>query len=408
MTQTIWYVSKYIIPTSGHNPGSRGFSLMKEMSEKGFSTIIISSDSNALHKVPILDEPYLLNKYDKVLFVWVKTFKYSVSKSLRRILSWLHFELRLFLIPDNILPKPDVVIISSLSLLTIFNGFFFRKKYGCKLIFEVRDIWPLTLTAEGSFSRFNPLVIALGLVEKIAYKHADFIVGTMPNLKAHVDLVLGKDTPVHCIPMGVDYKILVFSNDINGDFQDYKIPKDKFIVGYAGTIGITNALEVLFRCAEMLEGDSKIHFVILGDGDLLPFFKEKYSFLSNITFIPKVAKNAVQSVLKNCDVLYFSTYPSLVWQYGQSLNKVIEYMCAGKPIIASYTGYQSMINEARCGSFVPAGDPMALKEELLSYAKLEESEIQKIGKRGRVWVVKNRSYKKLAEKYIEIMFGRQQ
>ncbi len=34
------------------------------------------------------------------------------------------------------------------------------------------------------------------------------------------------------------------------------------------------------------------------------------------------------------------------------MNKVVEYMLAGKPIIASYTGYPSMINEAECGYFV--------------------------------------------------------
>ena len=404
MTKTIWYISKYVVSPSPHNDGSRGFYLMREIAEKGLNTIIISSDSNALHKVPILDKPYLFEKYDKITFVWVKTVKYSVAKSFRRILSWVDFERRLFLLPKEKLPRPDVVVVSSLSLITIFNGFILRKKYGCKLIFEVRDIWPLTLTEEGGFSKFNPLVMFLSLVERAAYRYSDCVVGTMPNLKPHADFVSGVDVPVFCIPMGVDKRSFLRAKKAISHAKGYEIPKNKFIVGYAGTVGITNALEVLFECAELLNGDKKIHFVILGDGDSLNFFKEKVSHLSNISFLPKVSKVSVQGVLNMCDVLYLSSYPSAVWSFGQSLNKLIEYMCAGKPIVASYTGYQSMINEADCGSFVPAGDPVALKAELLRYAALDSSEIKKIGARGKSWVLKNRSYKTLAAQYIEVMF----
>ena len=41
----------------------------------------------------------------------------------------------------------------------------------------------------------------------------------------------------------------------------------------------------------------------------------------------------VQSVLSRCDLLYFSVHVSTVWKYGQSLNKVIDYMLAGKPVV---------------------------------------------------------------------------
>lgn len=66
----------------------------------------------------------------------------------------------------------------------------------------------------------------------------------------------------------------------------------------------------------------------------------------NLIFAPKVQKQMVQSVLARCDLVYFSVHVSTVWRFGQSLNKVIDYMLSGKPIIASYTGYPSMINEA--------------------------------------------------------------
>lgn len=57
----------------------------------------------------------------------------------------------------------------------------------------------------------------------------------------------------------------------------------------------------------------------------------------------------VQSVLSHADVLYLSTFNSKVWNYGQSLNKLIDYMVAARPIIASYSGYRSMVDESGAG-----------------------------------------------------------
>ena len=71
-------------------------------------------------------------------------------------------------------------------------------------IFEIRDIWPLTLTEEGGFSKFNPLIFGLGFIEKLGYKYSDIIVGTMPNLEEHVAEVIGYKRKVSCVPMGLD------------------------------------------------------------------------------------------------------------------------------------------------------------------------------------------------------------
>jgi glycosyltransferase involved in cell wall biosynthesis len=95
---------------------------------------------------------------------------------------------------------------------------------------------------------------------------------------------------------------------------------------------------------------------------------------------------------------------SKVWRYGQSLNKVIDYMLAGKPVVASYTGYPSMINEARCGSYVPAGDVEALRSEVMRYAGMGAVEREATGHRGRAWILAHRHYEALAQKYLTILF----
>ncbi len=377
---------------------------MREFARMGYQSVIVTSDSNQLTEVPVLEEPYLFQAVDGMQLFWVRTMKYTVAKSLRRILSWLDFEWRLWRLPKDKLPAPDVVIVSSLSLLTVLNGFLLRRRYKCRLILEIRDIWPLTITEEGGFSRWNPLVLGLGFIEKMGYRYADAIVGTMPNLGEHVAGVLGRPRATHCIPMAVDEAALGPHEALPADYVKKYIPKEKFIVAHSGTIGITNALETMFDCAEAMKDDPRIHFLVVGEGDLRAHYQLKYAHLSNLTFAPRVPKQMVQSVLSHCDLLYFSVHVSTVWKYGQSLNKVIDYMLAGKPVVASYTGYPSMINEADCGTYVPAGDIAALCSEVARYAGMDAAQREAIGRRGREWILTHRRYETLAKNYLAILF----
>lgn len=372
----------------------------------GHKVAIITSDSNQLAAPPSMKTDYLFQNVDGMQLCWVRTMKYSVAKSTRRILSWLHFEWRLLWLPKDKFSPPDVIVISSLSLLTILNGFLWRARYGCRLIFEVRDIWPLTIIEEGGFKPWNPLVLGLGFVERLGYKYADAIVGTMPNLGEHVQKVLGCSKITYCIPMGVSTGDSPFPQKLPADYVKKNFPLDKFIVAHVGSIGISNALETFLECAESMKEDLNIHFMVVGNGDLREIYRMQYAHLKNITFASQVPKAMVQSVLSRCDLLYFSVHKSKVWHYGQSLNKVIDYMMSGKPIVASYVGYPSMINEANCGSFVAVGDVQALECEILRYEGMSERERVEIGQRGPAWLEKNRQYKKLANDYLEIMFAK--
>jgi glycosyltransferase involved in cell wall biosynthesis len=93
---------------------------------------------------------------------------------------------------------------------------------------------------------------------------------------------------------------------------------------------------------------------------------------------------------------------SKVWNYGLSLNKVIDYMLAGKPIVASYSGYPTMVDKAGAGTAVPAGDPAALKAEIVRFAEMGPETRRAIGDAGRNWLLQNRQYRDLAELYLKI------
>ena len=403
MSKVIWYIAKYAIPPSAGSVGTRGFQILRELARMGHRTLMFTSDSNHLVELPSLTTSYKEEEVDGVKVNWIRTLKYRNARSLKRILSWFDFEYRVWRRATKDLEKPDVVIASSLSLLSIFSGIFLRKRYGCLLIIEVRDIWPLVLYEEGGFSPNNPLVYALGWVERLGYVKADRIVGTMPNLGAHVENVLGYPKATFCVPMGVDDELLEKAPTLPIEYAEAYIPNNKFIVCHAGTIGVSNALNTFFECARAMHDIADVHFLIVGEGYMKADYQEQCSDMTNITFAPRVDRMMVQSVLTHCDLLYFSVHPSKVLEYGQSLNKVIDYMLSGRPIVASYSGYPSMINEAQSGSYVPAEDVVALRGEIVRYASMKAEERMKIGSRGREWVLSNRRYKDLAQSYINII-----
>lgn len=400
---TIWYVSKYVISPKPGDPVGRAYGLMRELARMGHQSVIVTSDSMGKYDAPPASKSFDIDHVDGMVLCRARTLKYGDSNASRRVLSWFDFERKMFRLPRRRLPKPDVIVVSSLSLLTIFNGLWWRWWHKCRLVFEVRDIWPLTMVEEGGYSPKNPFVRVLGFIEKLAYRRADVVLGTMPNLGEHVKNVTGRSIPTFCIPMGVDSDNLDTGEKLAVDFVDSYFPKNKFLIAYAGSIGISNALDVFFECVASMTEVKSCHFLVLGDGEMRQSYIDKYGNLPNLTFAPRVPKAQVHDFLTRCDLLYLSVHKSTVWDFGLSLNKLIDYMLAEKPILASYSGHQSMINEAGCGTFVPAADVPSLRDEFERYLSLDAAVRQQLGANGRQWLLENRRYEALAPRFLEIL-----
>jgi|JI7StandDraft_1071085.scaffolds.fasta_scaffold54009_2 glycosyltransferase involved in cell wall biosynthesis len=400
-TKTIWFVSKYYASPPNDGSGStRVFFTMRELTKLGQNVVIFTSGTDPYSELNTTHDTTESRLVDGVKVWLLRGLKYKSSISLSRIFSWLHFEYVLFRDFRMETSKPDVVIISSPSILTIFNGLYFKRKYKTKLIFEVRDIWPLTLVEDAGMSRFNPFIMLMGMIEKIAYKYSNGIVGTMPNLKQHVKKILGYDKKVGFAPMGISSENFQTPKPLEASYIETHIPKNKFLIVYAGTIGVANALETLFACASSLAPDKDIHFLLVGDGPLLNKYKKDYAHLTNLTFAPKIKKSQVQSLLTYADLLYFSVANSEVWEYGQSLNKIIDYMVAAKPIIASYSGFPSMLDESGCGIFIPVDNIALLTKEITRIKNLPTNERMAMGQKGKEWLLNNRNYETLAKNYL--------
>lgn len=400
--KTIWFISKYA-SSPGSNSASRGFSLAREFGALGHDTILINSraNHNMHHLQRNIKQKFGAFSYAENWGVrtWThQTLGYTASVSLLRVLSWIHFELGLLALPTKRLPRPTHIIVSSLSLLTVLNAYRIARKFKACLVFEVRDIWPLTLTVQTSLTTRNIAVRILGWIEKFGYKNADVVVGTMPNLSEHVRAILGYPVRVETIGNGVDRELQEIAVS-----QSIPSTKSQFRLSYAGSVGRSNALHQLLEVANSFSVKEQIIFDFYGKGDYLDELKMKYGDNPNIVFHGSCPRLDLLEKLKSSDAFMFSADDTEMLKFGQSAQKIVDYMALGRPIIGTYSGFPSMINEADCGVLVPSDDAQALREQILRLRDMPASERYAMGERGKTWILEHRTYGNLAQQYLEIL-----
>jgi glycosyltransferase involved in cell wall biosynthesis len=394
-------VSKYgILPGYGMN--SRIFNVAKKLSEH-YSVTLITSDSNHLAIYPKTNKIYNFNNYDKLNTIWIKTLKYKTSRSLKRLLTWLDFEIKLSRIKVIKNKEPKLIIVSSLSLITVLWALRIKRKYGVKFVFEIRDFYPLSLTAEFGISRFNPVVLALAHIERQGLIKSDLIVGTMPLIDDYVFDIVKVRRPTFYSPNGLS----IYASSLlqNKDEMDKSVLefKENFqtIVIYSGSIGHSNNLDPLI---EVILNSTSLNlttfgFIIIGDGDLKKAYQEKLINQNNAIFIGRIPSERVYKYLELSDILYLSVKPSVRFTYGHSLNKVLDYLYVGKPVVATYNGFPNILSEIE-GYKITGEDIVDIAKAFYEVAQYDTSILEKIKISARSLLELKFTYEVITQNYL--------
>lgn len=404
--KVVWCISKYALPPSLGAQG-RLFFLSDEFVKQGYKSYVITSSTNHLtRELPRQVQNVHIHKVGLSDGVFLKGSKIGSSVSFQRVISWLVFEWRLInliLFRKKYIDKPDTIIVSSLSLVTVLNGYLAKRIFKARFIFEVRDIWPLSAISVTGFSKHNPFIILLRMMEKFGYRHADEITSPIPNLKEHIAESISKPFKFTYIPQGFDPAFMSRQDKLQQGFKEKYIPEGKFIVGYIGNIVTAYNLDMMLRCARMVQADHPdIHFLVLGDGTYKQTLMEKAKDLQNIGFIPRIPKSEVQDFLSYCHVTSNFFLPEKAFRFGISPQKLVDYMYASKPVLMSFTGYRSIVEDADCGRTVPADDEAAFNRELLYLKDLPDKALQAMGARGKEFLLNRLAWSNLASQYIRL------
>jgi len=405
MSKNILIINEYAGSPS-YGMTFRHFYLAKEFIKKGHSTTIVSgSYSHFLKKYPDMHaKTFQSENVEGVNFLWVKVIHYTRSYDKKRVFKWFEFASKLFFISKHLQAKPDVVICSSTPLFAILPAYYLAKKYKAKLVFEVRDIWPLTLISIGKFSENNLFIRFMGWFEKFSLQKSDLIVSNLSNYTQHIQ-ELGIDRKAFWISNGIDLDEMTKTEKLPTEIES-KIPRDKFIVGYTGKLGVSNAVIYLLEAAKRLEHYEKIVFVIVGDGQEKENLKTFAYGRKNIIFIDSIQKQVIPSMLKLFDVCYLGLQKEELFQYGISPNKLFDYMYSGTPILQAIDIKNDIVEKSHCGVCVEAENIEAIAGAVMQLYNMNDEERKALGQNAKRHVLENFTYEKLADRFLSILEGK--
>ena len=396
-SKNIWIINEYA-GSPYHGMEFRHYYLGKELVKLGNRVTVVSSSYSHLFKNLPKEKR---ENIDGVDYLWLGTFDYGESHDKRRVLKWFLFMFKVFFLPFS-LQKPDVIIVSPMAPFPILPAYFLSKFYGAELIYEVKDIWPLSLIELGGFSPSHPFIRLMSWFEKFALKKSDIIVSNLQNYGEHMKNDVGIKRDFEWISNGVDLDEITQAKPLSSELQN-KIPKDKFIVGYTGTVGVANALDSFCEAAKILENNREILFVIVGDGQEKEKLVSRYEKLGNILFIESIPKKQVQSMLSLFDACYIGLKRENLFKYGVSPNKLYDYMYSAKPVLyAIDSGENNIVKTAECGVSVEAENPEAIAQGIEKLYKMGDKR-EELGKNAKAYILEHFTYDKLAQKYQKLM-----
>ncbi len=398
----VWFVNQYA-GSPVHGMEFRHYELGRELAGIGMTVVIISgSYSHLFTHRPHATGAYTVEQLDGLTYCWVRVPAYARAWSLRRVLNMVVFMLRLYRLPIRRLPSPDAIVVSSPSLFPILPAERWSRRLPAKLIFEVRDVWPLTLQELGGLSPWHPLVAVMRWFERRAYRIADAVVSVFPAAGPHFVSSGLAPSKLAVIPNGVSPDAIAGGAPEAPEHVRIATRGGRFVVGFVGTLAVANAIEVLVGAARIL-AEEDIDFVIVGQGSEEERLKALAAGLTNVVFLGPIAKGDVPATLREFDVCYIGYHRSPLYRFGISSNKVYDYMAASRPIILAAEAANDWVGAADCGLTIPPDDPRALAEAIRSVKAMSRERRAELGANGRAYVEREHTYAALARRYVPIL-----
>lgn len=387
----------------------RPYYLAREWVRSGHQVKIIAADQSHLrrHAPDLGNSDSLEEVIDGVQYKWLRTPSYT-GNGFGRVRNMSVFIRRLYKESVDLANKfrPEIVIASSTYPLDIWPSRRIAKLSNAKLIFEVHDLWPLTPIELGGKSEWHPFIIALQAAEKYAYRYADVVVSVLPKIDDYLRDKGYSVSNLKIIPNGIDPAEWESAYPAKAEEAEDLIAairrSGRSVVGYAGSHGVSNALHNLIDVAEIMRHDS-VMFVLVGDGPEKEDLRERSrnEKLDNIVFLDAIPKSQIPGLLSSFDIAYIGWRRQPLYRFGISPNKLTDYMMAGRPILHAVVAGNDLVSEVSCGLTVPSENPVAAACGLRQLLSADPESLNRMGSRGREFVLNNLTYPVLAGRFLD-------
>ncbi len=391
-------------PPEVNAPASRTFEHCREWVRQGHEVTVITSVPNFPdgkvfqgYRNRLLQEEILDGI--RVLRVW--TFVAPNQGTVVRILDYLSFMMSSFM-GAQLVSNVDVVIGTSPQFFTAWAAFAVSLTHRAPFVFELRDLWPDSIVAVGAM-RPGVLIRMLEKVELFLYRKACFVAALTPAFKENL---MGR---------GIDgKKIEVFPNAVELDFfkpgpkpawlEEMLGAKGKLVVSYIGTVGMAHAVHRILEVAQLLEGEDRLFFMILGGGAewarIKTLAEEKR--LKNLKVLSSVSKHQVLDYYRLTDIFLVTLRDKPLFRTVIP-SKIFEAMAVELPIVCSVDGQcRQIVEQSGAGLCVQPENIDEMVGAILQLAESKQLRLE-MGKRGREFVEQNYDRRVIAERFLKAL-----
>jgi len=324
-------------PPEGNAPATRTYEHAIRWVKEGHKVTVITCAPN-FPEGRVFDgyknTLYQKSDLDGIYVVRVKTYITANEGFLKRILDYMSFMVMGF-IAGLFQKKPDVIVATSPQFFCACAGWVLSVIRRKPFVFELRDIWPASITAVGAM-KDSKVIRLLEKLELFLYRRADSIISVTHSFKKEL-IERGIDgNKIDVVLNGVDLSKYEPAREKDKELAKIYDLEGKFVAGYIGTHGMAHGLENIVAVAEKLQHEPGIRIVFAGGGaarqKVVDLVKDKQ--LNNVVLIDRQPKEMMPRIWSLCDV-------SLVPLKNSDLfktvipSKIFECMGMGIPTIMS-------------------------------------------------------------------------
>jgi glycosyltransferase involved in cell wall biosynthesis len=405
----ILYVSQYFPPEMGA-PAARAAELAQHWVQDGHDVTVLTGFPN--HPTGVVPHEYrsefrrLVTRraWNGVNLVRTWLLPFPNRKSYERMLNYSSFCVS-SAITGLFLSKPDVLIATSPQLLVALSGWWLAFVKRVPFVFEVRDLWPESLVAVGLGEGNSLLIRALGTIAGFLYRRATCIVVVTPAFKTF--LIANWKVPaekIFVVENGVETEVISPQSDRDGKKKELGV-EGKFLVCYAGTMGLAHGLETLIEAASILQVENpRVQFLLVGEGA----DKERIlnmaatRGLTNMTFLGQQPRERVPNFISAADACLVMLKKADLFKTVIP-TKMLESMSCARPVILAVDGQaREIMEEAAAGIFVEPEDVRALVAAIQRLAA-DPTLCSALGGNGREYILRKFSRRQTAAVYSEIL-----
>jgi glycosyltransferase involved in cell wall biosynthesis len=301
-------------------------------------------------------------------------------------------------------PRPDVVLATSTPLTVAIPGLIAARLRRVPFVFEVRDLWPEAAIQMGALRRGGIPARLAKWLERSAYRAASQVVALSPGMAEGVHAEGVSADRVHVVPNSSDIDLFSPGDKDPRLVAQYGLA-GRFVVGYAGAIGPSNALETQLPAAARelaARGQGDVTFLVVGDGRSLPALRDAVTDLPGVVLAGTMPKREIPCAIRTCDVMLvlFADVPILAMN---SPNKLFDALASGRPVIVNSPGWtKDLVESHQVGLYVPAGDGLALADAIQSLARDPET-LMRMGDRARALAESDFSRDELAQRVLDVL-----